>query len=96
MQYPAAEDGAASIEFLEAMAAGENPTVVTDGGPGPETSKLICGFLGCSMGPYNPLLSTLPSMVRVPAPVDGDDPLLTLITFALSESRQSRGENGVC
>lgn len=90
-QYPTPEDGPASIGFFKAMAAGEMSTVVTEGGPGPETSKLICGFLGCNTGPYNPLLSTLPSMVRVPAPADGDDPLSTLITFALTESRQARG-----
>lgn len=91
-QHPEPEvDEAPSIEFFKAMAAGAIPNVVTDGGPGPETSRLICGFLGCSIGPYNPLLSTLPSMVRVPAPAQGDDPLSTLITFALTESRQSRG-----
>ena len=90
-QYPTAEDELASIEFFKAMSAGEIPPVVTEGGPGPENNKLICGFLGCSMGPYNPLLSTLPSMLRVPAPADGDDPLSALIAFALTESRQTRG-----
>lgn len=90
-QYPTPEDSAASIEFFRSMAAGDVPPVVRDGGPGPEKNKLICGFLGCSMGPYNPLLSTLPRILRVPAPVDGDDPLSSLISFALTESRQARG-----
>lgn len=90
-QYPTPEDSAASIEFFRSMTAGDIPPVVRDGGPGPEKSKLICGFLGCSMGFYNPLLSTLPRILRVTAPVDGDDPLSSLISFALTESRQARG-----
>lgn len=90
-QYPTPGDFAASVEFFKAMSARAVPTVVTEGGPGPESNRLICGFLGCTMGPYNPLLSTLPRMVRVPAPEDGDDPLSTLIEFALTESRQTRG-----
>jgi len=89
--YPSAVDEAASIEFFKSLSAGPGPAVVTEGGPGPGTSRLICGFLGCSMGPFNPLLSTLPRMMRVPAPGGGDDPLSSLIAFALTESRQSRG-----
>jgi len=90
-QYATPEDCEASIEFFKAMSAGDVPHVVRDGGPGPDSSKLICGFLGCNMGPYNPLLSSLPRMMRVPAPQDGEDPLSSLIGFALTESRQSRG-----
>lgn len=90
-QYPTAEDAATSIGFFRAMAAGEIPPVVTDGGPGPGKSSLICGFLGCNIGPYNPLLSTLPPMIRIPAPAADHDPLSALVQVALSESRQSRG-----
>lgn len=90
-QYPTPEDEASSIEWFKSMSAGEIPPVVTEGGPGPDNNRIICGFLGCSLGPYNPLLSTLPRMLRVPAPADGDDPLSALIAFALSESRQTRG-----
>lgn len=90
-QYPTAEDEAASIAFFRAMADGQRPAVVSDGGPGPENSRLICGFLGCRTGPYNPLLATLPRMLRVAAPDHGNDPLSALIDFAMSESRQARG-----
>lgn len=90
-QFPTKDDEDSSIKFFKSMSASEAPPVITEGGPGPENNSLICGFLGCSMGPYNPLLSTLPRMMRVPAPVNGDDPLSTLITFALTESRQTRG-----
>jgi AraC-like DNA-binding protein len=90
-QFPSAADEAASIEFFKAMSRGEIPPVVSDGGSGPDNSRLICGFLGCSLRPYNPLLSTLPRMIRIPAPQVDGDPLSSLIEFALSESKQSRG-----
>ena len=90
-QFPDAADEASSIEFFKAMAAGEIPPVVSDPTTTFENSKLICGFLGCDLRPYNPLLSTLPSMIRIPAPKQGQDPLSSLIEFALSETRQTRG-----
>jgi len=86
---PAAED--ASIEFFRSMAAGEIPPRVTDGGPGPGGNRLICGFLGCNLRPFDPLLAALPRMIRIPAPSGGEDPLSSLIDFALSESTQARG-----
>lgn len=90
-RFPAAEDEAASVEFFRMMAAGEIPSVVVDGGGGPGGNKLICGFLGCDMHPFNPLLNTLPRIIRIPAPADANDPLSSLIDFALSESRQAQG-----
>lgn len=89
-RFPTAEDEATSVEFFRMMAAGEIPPVVVDGGGGPGGNKLICGFLGCDMRPFNPLLGTLPRMIRLPAPRDAD-PLAPLIDFALTESRQDRG-----
>jgi len=86
---PSAED--ASIEFFKSMAAGEIPPYVTEGGPGPGGNRLICGFLGCNPRPFDPLLSALPRMMRIAAPTGGEDPLSSLIDFALSESRQSHG-----
>lgn len=89
-QYPTAADERDSIEFFRAMAAGEMLPLVAGGGDG-AANRLICGLLGCNLRPYNPLLSTLPCMLRVPAPDGADDPLASLINFALSESSQTRG-----
>lgn len=86
---PSQED--ASIEFFKAMAAGDIPRFVTEGGPGPGGNKLICGFLGCNLRPFDPLLTALPRMIRISAPSGGKDPLSSLIDFALSESRQAQG-----
>lgn len=80
---------AQELEFFKSMAAGQLPTVIPDGGPGPQKNRVICGFLGCDMRPFNPLLSTLPRMLRVPAPKTAD-PLAALIDLALAESTQAR------
>jgi AraC-like DNA-binding protein len=90
-QYPTAADEQASIEFFKSMAAGNIPPVVSDPAAGSDNNRLICGFLGCNRQPANPLLSSLPRMIRVPAPGGDADPLSHLIDFALSESGQQRG-----
>lgn len=90
-RHPSATDDAESMAFFQMMATGELPPIVVDGGGGPGENRLICGFLGCDMRPFNPLLATLPRMIRLPALHDTEDPLASLIQFALSESRQERG-----
>ena len=88
-QMPSTEDEESSIEFFQAMARGDIPAVVRDGDVA--ANRLICGFLGCNRLQGNPLMSSLPRMIRVPAPQQADDPLTHLIEFALSESRQQHG-----
>ena len=90
-QFPTDADTRGSIEFFRSMSAGEMPPVVADPGADADCNRLICGFLGCDLPPRNPLLATLPRMIRVPAPPDGIDPLTHLIEFAVSESAQNRG-----
>lgn len=43
------------------------PSVVRYGGPGPADVSLVCGFLGCDVRPFNPLLATLPRLIHVRA-----------------------------
>ena len=90
-QYPSLEDETNSIAFFKSMANGNIPPVVSEDAVESDNSKLICGFLGCDLRPYNPLLSTLPPMIRIPAPTDQNDPLSSLVEFALSETGQVRG-----
>lgn len=80
-----------SIEFFRSMAAGEIPPLVTEGDSGAGRNRLICGFLGCNLRPFDPLLSALPHMIRIPAPGNDQDPLSSLIDFALGETRQNSG-----
>ena len=90
-QQPAPGDGREVREVLRMLAAGELPPVVRNGGPGPEGNRLVCGFLGCDMRPFNPLLGTLPRMLRVPTTLDASDPIATLVDFATAETRRSDG-----
>jgi len=49
-----------TLGWFRAMAGGQLPLVVTEGGSGPERLQLVCGFLGCDALPFNPVLATLP------------------------------------
>src|SRR4026207_961262 len=53
------------LGFLGAMAAGRLPFTVTEDGGGAERLQLVCGFLGCDVRPFNPLLATLPRLLCV-------------------------------
>src|SRR4026207_2356746 len=48
------------LGFLGGVAAGRLPFTVTEDGGGAERLQLVCGFLGCDVRPFNPLLATLP------------------------------------
>jgi len=55
-----------SHHFFAAMAKGALPDVIREGS-GPRRTDVVCGFLGCDLWPFNPVLAALPSLVRVPA-----------------------------
>ena len=89
-QKPEFEPGA-TLEFLGEMAAGEQPFVIREGANGPERTQFVCGYLGCDMRPFNPLLSTLPRFLRVKRRSTGQDDLLDrLVRLTLEESRRRR------
>jgi AraC-like DNA-binding protein len=84
------------LGFLQAMSAGRLPFTVTEGGAGPERLRLVCGFLGCDVRPFNPLLATLPRLLRVRrTAAAAGDPLEKLIEFTIAESRERRA-GGEC
>jgi AraC-like DNA-binding protein len=42
------------------------------GTPAPETpTNIACGFLGCDLRPFNPLIAALPRLLHIPAASDG-------------------------
>jgi AraC-like DNA-binding protein len=86
-----------TLEWFRSMAAGEMPFVVRDGGGGPHGARIICGFLGCDVRPFNPVLSALPAAVRVPsADETAPDRLRMLAQYAVEEARtQQPGSRGV-
>jgi len=84
------------IEFLRDMGAGRLPFTVCEGGGGRERVHLVCGFLGCDVRPFNPLLATLPPLLHVRAASAGpEDPLRRLVEITLAEARDRR-EGGEC
>jgi AraC-like DNA-binding protein len=50
-----------------ARSAAPLPFVHEMGGGGPERVRVVCCFLGCDERPYNPLLSSLPSVIHLQA-----------------------------
>jgi AraC-like DNA-binding protein len=77
-----------AVAFLRSMAAGEMPSVVAEGGGGATRTQFICGFLGCDLRPFNPVLAALPPMLHLRAAEAPDDRLRHLVGFALAELRQ--------
>ncbi len=53
-------------------------------------SNIVCGFLGCDHGPFNPLLEGLPRLLHVPADGDGG----WLCQLMLQAARGATGPGG--
>lgn len=85
-----------AVTFFRQMASGELPSVVSEGGGGTEQTQFICGFLGCDLRPFNPVLAALPAMIHLRAATPATDRMRHLIEFALCELREPRsGSQGV-
>lgn len=60
-------------------------------GGGPDETRMICGFLGCDVLPFNPVIQALPRIVHVPdGYTAGDGWLGNLIKAIMTESRKAR------
>lgn len=79
----------AARDFFKRLAAHELPLTIREGGGGRAGVKVICGFLGCDALPFNPILTMLPRLLRVPAPRGHTaGRLAQLVDFALAESHE--------
>ncbi|HEX6203722.1 MAG TPA: AraC family transcriptional regulator [Thermoanaerobaculia bacterium] len=90
-------DEAAAREFFAAMAAGDLPPVVREGDGGAEVVRVVCGFLGCDVRPFNPVVAALPPLLRL-APSGGpsDERLRRLVDYALAEAGEpAPGSGGI-
>ena len=78
------------LEFFRQMATNSAPIEVTEGGGGPERAHVVCGFLGCDLRPFNPVLEALPPALYLHrrTGASGDDRLSQLVELALAESRE--------
>lgn len=81
----------ASLDFFREMAAGRLPFIIEEGGGGAERAKFVCGFLGCDLRPFNPLLGALPRLLHVKrASGEPSDLLDGLIGLTLAEAQVQR------
>lgn len=84
------------LTFIEALARGSLPFVVQEGGGEPPRNLTLCGFLGCDARPFNPILASLPRMLRLRRPRDEPDMLDRLIEMTMAEAqRDAPGGRGV-
>lgn len=79
-----------ALGWFRAMAVGQLPFVVTEGGDGSERIRLVCGFLGCDALPFNPVLTMLPGVLRVRLDADSGSRLNALLALAVGESNHAR------
>ena len=77
-----------AVAFFRDMAAGELPSVVNEGGGGPERTSFICGFLGCDARPFNPILWALPRAIHLRHVTQPGDRLSHLLAYATQELRE--------
>jgi len=89
-------DSEETLQFFRAMAAGQLPFVVTEGGGEDPPAQFVCGFLGCDTLPFNPLIANLPRLLhvqRADRAQDTDhagDLLDRLVDLTLAEAQQRR------
>ena len=58
---------------------------------GRDRTTVVCGFLGCDAKPFNPLLASLPRVIRMPAlAADGSSWIAGLLRSVVDESRRKR------
>ena len=79
-----------AVAFFRAMAAGELPSVVQEGGSGAAHTSFICGFLGCDARPFNPILWALPRVMHLHRVAQPGDRLSHLLAYAVAELRELR------
>jgi AraC-like DNA-binding protein len=65
-------------------------TAQLDGG-GREKTTVVCGFLGCDSKPFNPLLASMPRVLRMPGlAADGTAWIATFLRSLVEESNRKR------
>jgi AraC-like DNA-binding protein len=80
--------GTPDIALYRMPVDGQLPFSMAMGEPGPDPTRIVCGFLGCDARPFNPLLTALPRVIRVSDPAGGA--LGAYVQFAVAESKKPR------
>ncbi|HEX5053299.1 MAG TPA: AraC family transcriptional regulator, partial [Planctomycetota bacterium] len=71
------------------LARASPPFPIRTGGGGEASHEVVCGFLGCDIRPFNPLIATLPRVLHVPADT-ANTHLNALVALTLAESGERR------
>ncbi len=80
-----------AADALAAVTAGQLPYFVSYGGDGSTSTKLVCGFLACDARPFNPLIESLPAVIKSGGPKISDAGWLgQFVRVAVSESANKR------
>ena len=80
--------GTPDLERYRAPSELELPVSISMGNGTSESAGFVCGFLGCDVRPYNPLLGSLPRVFKVSDQLDGA--LGAYVQIALAESKKPR------
>jgi AraC-like DNA-binding protein len=76
---------------FDAVTGEQLPFFINYGCDGPASAKLVCGYLACDAGPFNPLLDNLPPMIKTGDLQHTDTGWLgQFIKFAMMESAEKR------
>lgn len=88
---PGAHADPFTADALEIAEAGRMPYCINYASNGPTTTQLVCGYLACDKGPFNPLLDNLPAVIKAGDANSGDSGWISqFIRFALTEVADKR------
>ncbi len=66
----------------------------TQGGCDSVGATIVCGFIGCDIRPFNPLLAALPRILRVPGRADGGNSWLPGVLQAVVQESNDKRPGG--
>lgn len=76
------------LSLFQRPSEGRLPFALTVNGTTDAANHIVCGFIGCDTGPFNPLLSALPRIIHVRDSAGGA--ISTFARFAAAESNTPR------
>ena len=78
-------------DALDSAWGSQLPFLMSYGGDGPVSARFVCGFLACDGQAFNPLLESLPPMIKAGVPYDTETGWLgQFIRCAIAESLDKR------
>lgn len=82
---------AVNLAAYETIVRGPLPFAAKVGAPGEPDAHIVCGFLGCDVRPFNPLIATLPRVMHIRDRVGATRGWLNqFVHVAVAESRERR------